>query len=136
MRPARKPPPRIGARSKRLIKAKPVTYDGYRFDSNAEFERYLVLKQRQADGKISDLTVHTTTQLRVAGNPILIRSAGYPNGRVATYTDDFRYREFDPENPSHPRLVVEDVKGYDTPIARFRRAVFEACTGIQVTVVK
>ena len=115
--------------------ARKTEEDGHVFDSGAEHRRYCELKLLARSGEIQDLRVHTKHELRINGRPILIKSEGYPKGRKMTWTDDFSYRVFDPENPSHPKLVVEDVKGYDTYQMRIKRGVFEAITGIEVQVI-
>jgi hypothetical protein len=87
----------------------------------------------QQAGLIQRLAVHTTIKLYVNGRPVLIRSPRYHNGRHATYTDDFRYEERDPKYGGWV-LVVEDHKGWDMPEARFKRAVYEAMTGVPIRV--
>jgi hypothetical protein len=80
--------------------AKKVTLYGIKFDSIAESERYLVLKDMQERGEISLLVVHPKYRL--------LKSFTNPDGkkvRGVTYTADFRY--FDDKGYT----VVEDVKG-------------------------
>ena len=74
-----------------------VTYDGIKFDSKKEMNRYIELKLLQRAGKISDL------QLQV---PFVLLQAG--NGeRGVKYIADFVYIDADGNK------VVEDVKsGY------------------------
>lgn len=122
----------FGGLDRRLVKAKKVQADGITFDSGAEYNRYLELKWLEKAGEIRDLEVHTRTPLMCGDTPIKIRSKGVPNGRQCFYTDDFRYKERDGDGWV---TVVEDVKGFDTPQARLRRAIFEAQTGILVRVI-
>ena len=61
-------------------------------------------------------------------SPVLIRSKGYPNGRRASYIADFKYFTDIEGN----RMVVEDVKGMDTPVSRLKRAIVEAQYGIRI----
>jgi len=106
--------------------------DGYCFDSQAEANRYAALKQRQLTGEISGLVLQPKYPLKLAADkPIKIRSKGYPQGRASAYIADFRY--FD-----HVRkaVVVEDVKGQDTPSSRLKRAIVEAYYGVTVEIVK
>jgi hypothetical protein len=101
--------------------AKKVQYDGHVFDSRAEYRRYLELVILQRAGRISGLVVHPVYSL-VFRRQILIRSEGYPNGRQAKFTPDFRYMQ-------GGKTIVEDVKGAMTardPAFLLRRAVFEA----------
>ncbi len=111
-----------------------VSQDGIQFDSKREHARYVELKLLERAGEIFKLKVHTKTKLVIEGRPVLIRSKGYPNGRQASYTDDFRYVELD-STRCEATVVVEDVKGMDTYPMRFKRAVFEAMTGIEVKLV-
>lgn len=102
--------------------ARRVKYDGYTFDSQAECNHYCILRLRQKQGEITDLTVHPKYELTCNGRPILIRSEGYPNGRRATFKPDFRYTQ------EGRGVVVEDFKTRATlgEAYRLRRALFEA----------
>ena len=113
-------------KGRKLIRAKPQTIDGLKFDSAKEANRYLALRLLERNGEIFDLVVHPVFPLTVGGKPVLIRSKGYQNGRKAKYTADFSYIDRNGEK------IYEDVKGYDTPIARLRRAVIEAEYGIRI----
>ena len=104
--------------------------DGYTFDSKAEASRYLALVLLQRAGEISELEVQPPFQLKCGGKPVLIRSEGYPNGRVAKYVGDFAYVD----HAGH--RVVEDVKGKDLPLSRLKRALVEAEYGVVVKVVR
>ena len=101
---------------------KKVTVDGITFDSAREAKRYAELKQMEKAGLISHLELQPTFKLYSGQNPILIRSARYPNGRHATYRADFAY--FDPERN---KRVVEDAKGARTKEFILKKAVVEAC---------
>ncbi len=115
------------------IRAKKTTIDNITFDSKREGMRYIELKQLQKAGIVRDLRCHTKHQLELAGRPLLIKSEGYPNGRRASYTDDFSYEV---REDGGWVKVIEDVKGYDVPLARFRRSVFELLSGLSVSVVR
>ena len=56
----------IGKRKQRKYRNKPVTYDGYKFDSEAEGYRYLTLKSLKKAGLISELEVHPEYPLQSA----------------------------------------------------------------------
>ena len=56
----------IGKRKQRKYRNKPVTYDGYKFDSEAEGYRYLTLKSLKKAGIISELEVHPEYPLQPA----------------------------------------------------------------------
>jgi hypothetical protein len=115
---------------RRLIRATKVEEDGYVFDSKAEHRRYRELKLLDRAGEVFGLKVHVTHALTLNGHALLIRSKGYPNGRKCSYTSDFEYTKVTGEQ------VIEDVKGYATPLARYRIAVFELLTGHRVTIVR
>lgn len=109
--------------------AKRTVVDGITFDSKREAARYLDLKAMERAGEITRLKLQPEFPLECGGNPVLIRSKGYPNGRRAKYVADFKYMR-GTEN------VVEDVKGFDTPLSRLKRAMVEAEYGIQIQVVR
>lgn len=109
--------------------AKPMSVDGIRFASKKEGERYIHLKIRESRGEISRLELQPAFPLVINDRPVLMRSAGFPNGRKAKYVADFSYLEGDGV------CVVEDVKGMDTPVSRLKRALVEAIYGIRVVVV-
>lgn len=124
----------------RIRGARKKAIDGIVFDSTKEAYRYVELKHLAREGKIRDLKVHNHPDpelrcekyfLAVNGRPVKLRSKGYPNGRRASYTPDFTYRE---EGPDLWELVIEDVKGYDSYDMRFKRAVVEAMLGQQIRV--
>lgn len=85
----------FGASAKSKQKGNKVEFEGYIFDSQTEYKRYMVLAARLADGLISNLEVHPSFEL-LAKIP-KIQSA-------ITYTADFGYWH-------EGCYVVEDVKG-------------------------
>jgi len=82
-----------------------VHFDGYKFDSKVEYERYLCLKQYQADKIINGLNVHPKWLLlpRVVLKPNALRSKQSIQ-RAINYSADFEYYY-------QGLHVVEDVKG-------------------------
>jgi len=107
--------------------------DGITFDSRKEAARYRQLKLLDAAGEIANIELQPKYPLIVLQRDgtyldVKIRSAGYPNGRRATYKADFRYQD-----KRSGRQIVEDVKGMDTTASRLRRAVVEAIYGIEIT---
>lgn len=85
-----------------------VVVDGYWFDSQAESRRYLVLKSLADDGKITHLQLQKPFRLHVNG--ILI----------GKYIPDFVYINHE------GKTVVEDVKGVETHLFKWKRKHFEA----------
>lgn len=80
-------------------------------------------------GEITDLQLQPKYLLGDKHRPVLIRSKGYPNGRRAYYAADFSYLN------KRKELVIEDVKGVDTPVSRLKRAVVEAQYGVEVVLI-
>ena len=90
-------------------KAKKTIVDGITFDSMKESKRYVQLKELEKSGKITDL------QLQV--KYILFDKSKY--GRKLSYIADFVYLNDKNEE------VIEDVKGFKTPVYRLKKRVFE-----------
>ena len=88
--------------------------DGHRFDSKAEAERYMVLRQRERDGEITDLRIHPAFRLTVNGID------------VCDYVADFSYFE--------DCRIVEDVKSKPsrTPVYKLKRKLLWALERIEV----
>jgi hypothetical protein len=105
-------------------KARKKTVDGIKFDSTKEANRYTQLLLMQRAGEISKLRHHPRFPLTCGSRPVM-----YQSNRAAYYEADFEYTLPD------GRVVVEDVKGYDTQVSKLKRAVLRAETGIVVKIV-
>jgi len=106
-----------------------VVVDGIKFDSKAEARRYTELDLLQKAGEIKNLELQPRFELACGDRPIRIRNKhGHP--RRTFYTSDFRYVDKSGET------IIEDVKGYDTPISRLRRAIVEAQYDIRISIVR
>jgi len=90
--------------------------DGITFHSKGEGQRYLVLKERQRRGVITDLK----TQPKF---PIVIKGV-----KVCTVILDFSYKKDGFE-------VIEDFKGMDNPLSALKRKLVNAEYGIEVKLV-
>ena len=90
------------------------TVDNICFDSLKESRRYRDLKLLQSAGKIVDLDVQIKYLLTVNGE------------KVGTYVADFTY-----ELPDGTQ-VVEDVKGFKTPVYRLKKRLMKAIHGITI----
>ena len=101
--------------------------DGITFASQGEANRYCELRLLERSGQISHLELQPVFPLIVNGQPLRLRSDGYPNGRRAKYVADFRYVEAG-------KVVVEDYKAVDTDLSRLKRAILEA-QGIDIRIV-
>lgn len=98
-------------------RAIPTIIDNVRFDSKREAGRYHALKMRQLAREISGLELQPSY-------PIVINGV-----KVCTVKLDFRYTE-------GGRVIVEDVKGMDTPISRLKRKLLKAMYGLDVVIIK
>lgn len=87
--------------------------DGITFDSHAEANRYLVLRDMEAQGIITELSVHTRW-------PVLDDFVDCNGKRIRgiVYEDDFSYAR-------NGRRVVEDVKGVRTAVFRLKAKLFQ-----------
>lgn len=101
-----------------------VTYDGRKFDSKAERKRYMMLKALEKQGYISNLEcqkkfvlIPTQREPDIIG-PRGGRKAGKLIHKEVAYYADFVYYDNRCE-----KLVVEDVKGYRTPVYVIKAAM-------------
>ena len=97
--------------------AKAVTIDGHRFASKAEAARYQELRLLAKAGELWGLELQPRYRLTVGG---LV---------IGTYVADFTYVDASGR-------VVEDVKGMDLPLGRWKRKHFEAQYGMPVRVIR
>ena len=88
-------------------------------DSKRERERWHELRLLQDTGKIKDLQ-------RQVSFPIKIHDTN-----VGVYRCDFHYIEEGQEF-----YTIEDVKGVDTPLSKFKRKCVAAQTGTEVRIVR
>lgn len=96
-----------------------VVFDGITFDSTREGEVYAELKLRERAGEIGNVELQ---------KPFPITINGF---LVGTYRADFAYHEI-----ASGKDVVIDVKGFDTPLSKFKRKCVKAQYGVEVEVVK
>ena len=99
-------------------KAKPTIFDGIRFASKSEAKRYAVLKLLQDAGEIRDLKTQYSIAIDVNGK------------HICNYVADFHYYT------KTGRPVVEDVKGFRTPVYKLKKKLVEAVHGIEIREVK
>jgi len=123
--------PRKGARissGRRTARSKygavKTVVDGITFASKAEARRYGQLRVLQASGLIfGNLILQPVYRIYVkplGGDPIV----------VAKYIGDFQYEAADGTK------VVEDVKGFKTPVYRLKKKLVEALYGIEIREVR
>lgn len=107
-------------------KARKTELDGITFDSQAEANRYRNLALLQKAGLISDLELQVPYVLAPKA-----KLQGESRTRPAVrYVADFRYTD------SMGQLVVEDVKGMDTPVSRLKRHLLKTVHGVDVRVIR
>jgi hypothetical protein len=93
--------------------AKAEIVDGVFFASRAEARRYRELKLLEAGGYIRKLELQPVYEFKIDGAVIF------------KYVGDFRYME-------NSLKVLEDVKGFKTPVYRLKRRLIEAQHGIKI----
>ncbi len=106
--------------------AKKVIVGGVKFASKAESYRYCELAGMLKRGEISDLELQPVFELAEK-----VKLYGEKRTRPAVrYVADFRYRD------RHGCVVIEDVKGVDTPVSRLKRHLMATVHGFDVRVVR
>jgi hypothetical protein len=103
--------------------AVPTVVDGVRFASKAEARRYGELKMLEKAGDIFDLQLQPEFEL-----------CAWQNGNspvVGKYRADFSYLDVRAR-----KSVVEDVKGMDTQLSKWKRKHMKCQYGIDVQIVK
>ena len=101
---------------KNKYNAKKVTIDGITFDSRKEGARYSVLKILEMAEQIHDLKLQPKYEFEVNGV------------KICTYKADFSYIEYGPDGD----YIVEDCKGFKTPIYRLKKKMMLAFHGIKI----
>lgn len=109
--------------SRSKYRASPITVDGERFDSKAEYARWCELKVLERLGEIGNLQRQVKIDLHANRQDV--------KRLLGRYIADFAYREIRTN-----RLVLEDEKGCDTALSRWKRKHVEAEYGIPVTVTR
>jgi hypothetical protein len=95
-------------------RAAPTIVDGIRFASKKEARRYSELKMLEKAGIIKSLRLQPRFDLTTPGG-----------NKVGEYVGDFAYRQ-------DGEAVIEDVKGFRTPLYRWKKKHFEVQYGIQI----
>ena len=101
-----------------------IMRNGIMWDSIAEWERYLLLKDQEKRGLITDLQ----RQVKF----VLQDGFEFMGKRIQpiSYVADFVYYKADTKE-----LVVEDVKGVQTPEFKIKRKMFMNRYGMDITLV-
>ena len=97
-----------------------ASYDGVKFDSLLEKNRYIVLKNLQKQGLIHSLELQPVFLLQDSFK--VLKNNKKTTIRKLTYIADFSYIE-------NNKFIVEDSKGFETDIYKLKRKMFlENCT--------
>lgn len=104
----------LGEKKKPKYGANKTFYDGIKFDSQREANRYAELKLLEKAGRIENLQLQVTYELQPAFEFLGSRI------RAINYVADFVY--FDKRTNE---TVVEDVKGMKTPVYKLKKKMFE-----------
>jgi hypothetical protein len=107
----------FGMKGTQKFRNKPTEVDGIKFDSKREAARWKALGLLLAAGRIRNLEHHKAYKLQVGGK------------LICRYEADFVYEEY-----AHGvwATIVEDCKGYRTPVYRLKRKLMEAVHGIEI----
>lgn len=100
--------------------AQPTEVDGIRFHSKKEAGRYCLLKLREQAGEIRGLTLQV---------PLVLSAGNDKRTSIGKYLADFVYEERIGQDWCHR---VEDVKGFKTPLYRWKKKHVEAQYGISI----
>ena len=98
-------------------KAKKTEVDGITFHSKREASRYRELLLLEKSGIITNLELQKKYTFQVGDE------------KICSYLADFVYKENDKE-------IVEDVKGFDTPLSKLKRQMMKAFFNIDVVIIK
>jgi len=112
----------VGAVNK--YRAKKCRVDGHCFDSKREAAHYLVLRLLEKAGKVNAIQVHPRFDLHAHGTDGIKRKIGQAEM-------DFRFWDCE-----RKEWRIQDVKGMDLPLSKWKRAHLEAEHGIKVELVK
>lgn len=116
----------------------PVTVDGVRYDGKMECRRHMFLRALEAAGEISGLRYHVRYELIPAiTEEEVVRMKTKEKTVVRTvqkarhYEADFVYTV-----AKTGEEVVEDFKGQETPLFKFKAALFRHVYGKPIRIVK
>ncbi len=105
-----------GAPKRSKYSAERTPVDGITFASKKEAKRYAELRDCQKAGLLRDLKLQPRFPLIVNGT------------KVAVYVGDFEYVDCEDD-----KRVIEDCKGFKTPVYRIKKKLFEALYGVEIT---
>lgn len=109
----------LGKPKRNKFGSKKVTLDGHRFDSQREALRYATLKLLVKSGDYRDLVLQPRY-------PLMVGTA-----KIGEYRGDFDYVD-----TTTDATITEDVKGFETPMFRWKKRHFEAQYGRKIRITK
>lgn len=124
-------------KSKSKYHNKPVTVDGVSFDSKGEFLRWNFLKLMEQAGEISNLRYHVKYELIPAITEDVVVHLKTKDKIVTKTMQSARYYEADFVYINKKgEEVVEDFKGQETELFKFKAALFRYKYGKDIKIVK
>lgn len=108
--------------------AQATTVDGFRFASKKEAKRYQELLLLLKAGEIGNLTLQPRFPLQAFTDGRTLSGGEV----IGEYRGDFKYQITAPSARTFLRWVVEDVKGFKTPLYRWKKRHVEAQYGIEI----
>lgn len=116
----------------------PVEVDGVRFDSRGEYQRWCFLKLLEQAGEISNLRYHVKFELIPAITREEVEHHKRKDKIVTKTVQTARYYEADfvYTVTKTGEAVVEDYKGQETELFRFKAALFRYLYGKEIKIVK
>lgn len=117
------------ARSYSKYKAVRTEVDGMTFASKKEAKRYCELKMLEKAGEIHKLILQRRLVLLA---PAANAPKSHPLQQIGEYVADFVYCECRNKKCDESRGVVEDVKGFRTPLYKWKKRHVEIQYGIQI----
>lgn len=114
-----------------------VTVDGVTFDSKGEFLRWNFLKMMEQAGEISNLRYHVKYELIPAITEDVVVHLKTKDKIVTKTVQSARYYEADfVYINKNGEEVVEDFKGQETELFKFKAALFRYKYGKDIKIVK
>ena len=124
--------------SKSKFHNEPVTVDGVRYDSKGEHQRFCFLRMLEQAGEISNLRYHVNYELIPAIKEEVVEHLKTKDKIVTKTVQSARYYEADfvyVVNKTGEE-VVEDFKGQETDLFKFKAALFFYIYKKQIRIVK
>lgn len=117
---------------------KPVVVDGVRYDSIGEANRFAFLKMMERSGQIKNLQYHVMYEMIPAITEDVVVHLKTKDKLVNKTVQTARYYEADfvYTVTATGEEVVEDFKGQETELFKFKKALFLYKYGKPITIVK